>query len=181
MKFDTLAQIRRAEETWVGWQWGRRRKHTANHGTGTTATPTNRDSSIGTRSTLPCLLSLISTSLIATNASLSSAAATQVLLPAPPSDLSFFFFIPILLHTFSPNYHSKLFSKMPVHYPFYTALFYSVNLFWCVYTAFSEGMIDDGYEDVVSVDISSVVVEAMQKKYSNRPQLKCIFRLTFFL
>ncbi|XP_021889478.1 methyltransferase-like protein 13, partial [Carica papaya] len=44
----------------------------------------------------------------------------------------------------------------------------------CGNSAFSEGMIDDGYEDVVSVDISSVVVEAMQKKYSNRPQLKYI-------
>lgn len=41
-------------------------------------------------------------------------------------------------------------------------------------TAFSEGMVDDGYEDVVNVDISSVVIEAMMKKYSNRPQLKCI-------
>lgn len=40
--------------------------------------------------------------------------------------------------------------------------------------AFSEGMVDDGYADVVNVDISSVVIEAMQKKYSNRPQLKCI-------
>lgn len=41
-------------------------------------------------------------------------------------------------------------------------------------TAFSEGMVDDGYEDVVNVDISSVVIEAMMKKYSNRQQLKCI-------
>ncbi|KAH9684082.1 methyltransferase 11 domain-containing protein [Citrus sinensis] len=39
---------------------------------------------------------------------------------------------------------------------------------------FSEGMVDDGYEDVVNVDISSVVIEAMMKKYSNRPQLKYI-------
>lgn len=41
-------------------------------------------------------------------------------------------------------------------------------------TAFSEGMVGDGYEDVVNIDISSVVIEAMKKKYSNRPQLKCI-------
>ncbi|XP_060176259.1 uncharacterized protein LOC132606682 [Lycium barbarum] len=33
-------------------------------------------------------------------------------------------------------------------------------------------MVDDGYEDVVNVDISSVVIKAMQKKYSDRPQLK---------
>ncbi|XP_060184033.1 uncharacterized protein LOC132613808 isoform X2 [Lycium barbarum] len=42
----------------------------------------------------------------------------------------------------------------------------------CGNSAFSEGMVDDGYEDVVNVDISSVVIEAMQKKYSDRPQLK---------
>ncbi|KAJ8573980.1 hypothetical protein K7X08_010491 [Anisodus acutangulus] len=33
-------------------------------------------------------------------------------------------------------------------------------------------MVDDGYEDVVNIDISSMVIEAMQKKYSDRPQLK---------
>ncbi|KAL0414873.1 UNVERIFIED_CONTAM: eEF1A lysine and N-terminal methyltransferase [Sesamum radiatum] len=37
---------------------------------------------------------------------------------------------------------------------------------------FSEGMVDDGYNEVVNIDISSVVIEAMQKKYANRPQLK---------
>jgi SAM-dependent methyltransferase len=33
-------------------------------------------------------------------------------------------------------------------------------------------MVDDGYEDVVSIDISSVVIDTMIKKYSDRPQLK---------
>ncbi|KAJ8421643.1 hypothetical protein Cgig2_020745 [Carnegiea gigantea] len=42
----------------------------------------------------------------------------------------------------------------------------------CGNSAFSEGMVDDGYEDIVNIDISFVVIEAMQKKYSNRPQLK---------
>lgn len=41
--------------------------------------------------------------------------------------------------------------------------------------AFSEGMVDDGYNEVINIDISSVVIEAMQKKYLNCPQLKCIF------
>lgn len=53
-----------------------------------------------------------------------------------------------------------------------------VKVFSVIYTVaaeFSEGMVDDGYKDVVNIDISSVVIEAMQKKYSNRPQLKCIF------
>ncbi|XP_057475256.1 uncharacterized protein LOC130763369 [Actinidia eriantha] len=36
---------------------------------------------------------------------------------------------------------------------------------------------DDGYVDVVNIDISSVAIEAMRKKCSNRPQLKCIFCL----
>lgn len=44
----------------------------------------------------------------------------------------------------------------------------------CGNSAFSEGMVDDGFEDVVNIDISSVVIDAMQKKYSNRPQLKYI-------
>ena len=41
--------------------------------------------------------------------------------------------------------------------------------------AFSEGMVSDGYEDVVNIDISSVVIEAMKKKHSNHPQLKCTY------
>ncbi|KAG6582148.1 EEF1A lysine methyltransferase 4, partial [Cucurbita argyrosperma subsp. sororia] len=44
----------------------------------------------------------------------------------------------------------------------------------CGNSAFSEGMVDDGYEDVINVDISSVVIEAMEKKYCNRPQLKYV-------
>ncbi|KAJ6357190.1 hypothetical protein OIU78_005127 [Salix suchowensis] len=44
----------------------------------------------------------------------------------------------------------------------------------CGNSAFSEGMVSDGYEDVVNIDISSVVIEAMKKKHSNHPQLKYI-------
>ncbi|CAA0829444.1 S-adenosyl-L-methionine-dependent methyltransferases superfamily protein [Striga hermonthica] len=39
-------------------------------------------------------------------------------------------------------------------------------------SAFSEGMADDGYDEIVNIDISSVVIEAMQRKYLSRPQLK---------
>ncbi|KAJ4866066.1 S-adenosyl-L-methionine-dependent methyltransferases superfamily protein [Raphanus sativus] len=42
----------------------------------------------------------------------------------------------------------------------------------CGNSAFSEGMVDAGYEDVVNIDISSVVIDAMNKKHSDRPQLK---------
>ncbi|XP_010465787.1 PREDICTED: methyltransferase-like protein 13 isoform X3 [Camelina sativa] len=46
------------------------------------------------------------------------------------------------------------------------------SVFFWNNAAFSEGMVDDGYEDVVSIDISSVVIDTMLKKYSDRPQLK---------
>ncbi|KAK9725347.1 hypothetical protein RND81_05G137600 [Saponaria officinalis] len=39
---------------------------------------------------------------------------------------------------------------------------------------FSQGMADDGYVDIVNIDISSVVIEAMKKKYSNSPKLTYI-------
>uniref|UniRef100_A0A7N1A5G4 Methyltransferase type 11 domain-containing protein n=1 Tax=Kalanchoe fedtschenkoi TaxID=63787 RepID=A0A7N1A5G4_KALFE len=42
----------------------------------------------------------------------------------------------------------------------------------CGNSAFSEGMVKDGYEEVVNVDVSSVVIEAMQRKYIDLPQLK---------
>ncbi|CAL0334918.1 unnamed protein product [Lupinus luteus] len=41
-------------------------------------------------------------------------------------------------------------------------------------SAFSEGMVDDGYTDVVNIDISSVVIEAMQNKYRDRLHMKYI-------
>ncbi|KAE9591073.1 hypothetical protein Lal_00021498 [Lupinus albus] len=41
-------------------------------------------------------------------------------------------------------------------------------------SAFTEGMVDDGYMDVVNIDISSVVIEAMQNKYRDRPHFKYI-------
>ncbi|KAJ7955309.1 methyltransferase-like protein 13 [Quillaja saponaria] len=49
---------------------------------------------------------------------------------------------------------------------------YRILVVGCGNSAFSEGMVDDGYEDVVNIDISSVLIEAMQKKYQNRPELK---------
>ncbi|XP_039025378.1 EEF1A lysine methyltransferase 4-like [Hibiscus syriacus] len=44
----------------------------------------------------------------------------------------------------------------------------------CGNSVFSEEMVNDGYGDVVNVDISSVVIDAMQFKYSNWQQLKYI-------
>ncbi|KAL1832636.1 hypothetical protein ACET3Z_002287 [Daucus carota] len=48
----------------------------------------------------------------------------------------------------------------------------SVLVVGCGTSAFSEGMVDDGYEDVVNIDISSVAIETMRERYSNRPQMK---------
>jgi len=41
-------------------------------------------------------------------------------------------------------------------------------------TALGEGMIGDAYQDVINIDISSVVVEAMRQKYHDKPEMKCI-------
>ncbi|KAM0951242.1 putative endothelin-converting enzyme 1 [Dioscorea sansibarensis] len=44
----------------------------------------------------------------------------------------------------------------------------------CGNSALGEDMLNDGYEDIVNIDISSVVIEAMQKKYQDKPALKYI-------
>lgn len=38
----------------------------------------------------------------------------------------------------------------------------------------SEDMVKDGYEDIMNVDISSVAIDLMRRKYEHVPQLKCI-------
>lgn len=50
----------------------------------------------------------------------------------------------------------------------------SLLLLLLLFAAFSEGMVDDGYDNVVNIDISSVAIQTMRQRYSNRPQLKCI-------
>jgi hypothetical protein len=34
-------------------------------------------------------------------------------------------------------------------------------------------MVSDGYQDIVNIDISAVVIEAMREKYKDRHQLQC--------
>jgi hypothetical protein len=51
-------------------------------------------------------------------------------------------------------------------------------VFWvcvCVWkqAAISEDMVKDGYQNIMNIDISAVVVEAMTAKYKDIPQLKC--------
>jgi hypothetical protein len=38
----------------------------------------------------------------------------------------------------------------------------------------SEDMAADGYREIVNIDISSVLIEMMRKKYFDLPQLQCI-------
>ncbi|XP_057959009.1 uncharacterized protein LOC131151684 [Malania oleifera] len=54
----------------------------------------------------------------------------------------------------------------------YVSPHHRVLVVGCGNSAFSEGMVNDGYKDVVNIDISSVVIGDMQKKYSDRPELK---------
>jgi SAM-dependent methyltransferase len=43
----------------------------------------------------------------------------------------------------------------------------------CGNAAISEDMVCDGYQDIVNIDISAVVIEAMREKYKDMPQLQC--------
>ena len=38
----------------------------------------------------------------------------------------------------------------------------------------SEDMVKDGYEEIMNIDISSVAIDMMRRKYEHIPQLKCI-------
>lgn len=38
----------------------------------------------------------------------------------------------------------------------------------------SEDMVKDGYENIMNIDISSVAIEMMRRKYECVPRLKCI-------
>ncbi|ONM60227.1 Endothelin-converting enzyme 2 [Zea mays] len=44
----------------------------------------------------------------------------------------------------------------------------------CGSALMSEDMVTDGYVEIVNIDISSVVIEMMRKKYFDVPQLQCI-------
>ncbi|KAK6930341.1 Methyltransferase type 11 [Dillenia turbinata] len=54
----------------------------------------------------------------------------------------------------------------------YLSRHYRILVVGCGNSALSLDMVDDGYEDIVNIDISSVVIDAMKRKYSDRPQLK---------
>ncbi|RZC56058.1 hypothetical protein C5167_014905 [Papaver somniferum] len=56
----------------------------------------------------------------------------------------------------------------------YVPLHNRVLVIGCGNAAISEDMANDGFEDIVNIDISSVVIEAMQTKYQDIPALKCI-------
>ncbi|XP_072981218.1 uncharacterized protein [Typha angustifolia] len=53
----------------------------------------------------------------------------------------------------------------------YLSRSHRILLVGCGNSAFGEGMVSDGYQAVCNIDISSVVVEAMKKKYQDEPKL----------
>ncbi|OMO58529.1 Methyltransferase type 11 [Corchorus olitorius] len=61
-----------------------------------------------------------------------------------------------LLHLYVPHRHHR------------------ILVIGCGNSVFSEDMVKDGYQDIVNVDISSVVIQAMQSKYSDSQHLKYI-------
>ncbi len=59
-------------------------------------------------------------------------------------------------------------------YLFLMCFFFLFLFFGCVkLAAISEDMVKDGYQNIMNIDISAVVVEAMTAKYKDIPQLKC--------
>ncbi|GJN04024.1 hypothetical protein PR202_ga21532 [Eleusine coracana subsp. coracana] len=54
----------------------------------------------------------------------------------------------------------------------YVAPHQRLLLVGCGNSVFGEDMVDDGYQDIVNIDISSVVIDQMKKKYHDKPQLK---------
>jgi len=48
------------------------------------------------------------------------------------------------------------------------------------FAVMSEDMVKDGYEHITNIDISSVAIEMMRRKYEYIPQLKCIWLITLF-
>ncbi|GMY28011.1 EEF1A lysine methyltransferase 4 [Fagus crenata] len=76
-------------------------------------------------------------------------------------------------HESSPfDWYQKFPSLAPLIHLYIPHRHHPVLVVGCGNSAFSQDMLDDGYEDVVSIDISSVVIQTMRNKYSNRPQLK---------
>ncbi|KAG0475936.1 hypothetical protein HPP92_012777 [Vanilla planifolia] len=56
----------------------------------------------------------------------------------------------------------------------YISRSHRVLLVGCGNSTLGEGMVSDGYQDVVNIDVSSVVIEAMCQKYEDKPELKYI-------
>ena len=45
----------------------------------------------------------------------------------------------------------------------------------------SEEMFDDGYQNITNIDISNIVVKAMQEKYKDKgPNFKCLLKFDKF-
>ncbi|WOK96065.1 methyltransferase-like protein 13 [Canna indica] len=71
------------------------------------------------------------------------------------------------------DWYQKYQSLSPL-FDLYLRRHHRLLLVGCGNSALGENMVDDGYQDIVNIDISSVVIEAMQKKYSDKPGLKYV-------
>lgn len=54
---------------------------------------------------------------------------------------------------------------------------FSTHYIWCstctIRAVLSEDMVKDGYEKIMNIDISKVLIQVMTIKYKNMPQLQC--------
>ncbi|CAL9779164.1 unnamed protein product [Musa acuminata subsp. burmannicoides] len=71
------------------------------------------------------------------------------------------------------DWYQKYQSLAPL-FDLYLRRSHRLLLVGCGNSALGESMVDDGYQDVVNIDVSSIVIEAMQKKHMDKPGLKYI-------
>ncbi|KAF5191839.1 Methyltransferase-like protein [Thalictrum thalictroides] len=68
------------------------------------------------------------------------------------------------------DWYQKYPSLSPLFH-LYVPSHHQILVVGCGNAALSEEMANDGYNNVINIDISSVVIECMQKKYRDRPEL----------
>eukprot|EP01018_Ginkgo_biloba_P009471 Gb_36281 [translate_table: standard] len=56
----------------------------------------------------------------------------------------------------------------------YVSKHHRILMVGCGNAVLSEDMVNDGYQEIINIDISSVVIEAMQRKYQDYTQLKYV-------
>ncbi|KAF8398344.1 hypothetical protein HHK36_017271 [Tetracentron sinense] len=70
------------------------------------------------------------------------------------------------------DWYQRFFALRPFVRKFIPSSSSRVLMVGCGNAVMSEDMVKDGYEDIINIDISSVVIDMMRKKYADIPQLK---------